>query len=299
MSRATRISAILCLLLAVPAHAERDFSAVGLKTTRVADHVWMLEGSGGFAGGNIAVSAGPDGILIVDDQFAGMASKVRAALAAIDPGPLRFILNTHWHQDHTSGNTVFAPQALVVAHENVRNRLRTPQQVFGRTVEPLPPHAWPVVTFDQSLTIHFNGEAIRAVHFPSGHTDGDGIIFFEGSNVVHMGDHFFAGQFPFVDVANGGNALGLAENIGRVLERLPDDAQIIPGHGPLSSRSDLEAYHRMLTGTIGHVRQRLAAGQNLAQIQRDGLPQAWKQWERGFIKESQWIATIHASLEPE
>lgn len=296
MSGPTRLIALLSLCLSLPVIAERDFSAVGLKTTRVADHLWMLEGSGGFAGGNIAVSAGPDGILIVDDQFAGMAPKVRAALSAIDPGPLRFILNTHWHQDHTGGNAVLAPQALVVAHENVRNRVSTPQQVFGRTIDPLPPHAWPVVTFDSSLAIHFNGETVRAVHFPAGHTDGDGIIFFEGSNVVHMGDHFFAGQFPFVDVANGGNAVGLAGNVGRVLSRVPADVRVIPGHGPLSTRADLEAYHGMLEATIGFVRDAVGAGRSLEQIQARGLPERWKQWERGFIKEPQWIATIHASL---
>lgn len=285
-------AATLLGLLASVAAAQRDYSKVTIKTTHVAGAIYMLEGSGG----NIGVSAGEDGILIVDDQFAPLADKIRAALAKINKGDLRFVLNTHWHGDHVGGNVEFGREAPIIAHTNVRQRLSTGQKLFDRTVDPLPKDGLPVVTFDDSLSIHFNGEEIRVLHFPHGHTDGDTIVFFNKSNVVHMGDHHFAGMFPFVDLDHGGDVVGIARNVKTVIDRLPPDVKIIPGHGPLSTLDDLKAYHRMLTGTTAFVRKRMDEGKTVEQITSEGLPSEWDAWGKGFINTDKWIATIFKSL---
>ncbi|HEY2973851.1 MAG TPA: MBL fold metallo-hydrolase [Pyrinomonadaceae bacterium] len=283
---------ILCVGVA-PTYAQ-DFSKVEIKVTKVAGNVYMLEGSGG----NIGVSAGLDGILIVDDQFAPLADKIKAALKTLGDGKLKFVLNTHYHGDHTGGNVVFGPEAPIIAHDNVRKRLATEQksEVFKRTTPASPKEALPIITFGRSLSVHFNGEEIRVIHFPHGHTDGDSVIFFTNSNVIHMGDHFFAGRFPFVDLEGGGSVEGYAKNVGDVIAKLPEGAKIIPGHGPLSGADDLKPFHRMLLETTDIVRKKMAAGKKLEQIKSEGLPEEWKSWGTGFIKTDLWIETIHRSL---
>ena len=284
----------VCVLSASLSLAQQDFSEVEVSATPVNGAVHLLRANP--AAGNIGVSAGADGLLIVDDQFAPLADKIQAALSGLADGPLRFILNTHWHGDHTGGNATFGRQAPVIAHTNVRQRLMTEQNIGGRTIPAAPPAAWPVVTFDESVSIHFNGEEIRVVHFPRGHTDGDSVVFFTGSNVVHMGDHFFAGGFPFVDLDSGGDVEQFTANIATVLDQLADDAQVIPGHGPLSSKDDLRAYHRMLVETTDIVRQRIAAEQSLEQITQAGFPDEWKDWQAGMVSAERWIAIIYRSL---
>jgi glyoxylase-like metal-dependent hydrolase (beta-lactamase superfamily II) len=289
------LSVIVLLLVAASIHAQQqDFSKVEIKATKVAGNVYMLEGSGG----NIGVSVGPDGILIVDDQFAPLADKIRAALKGLNQGKLRFILNTHWHGDHTGGNVVFGPEAPIIAHDNVRKRLATEQKstLFKTTTPASPKEALPVITFDQSLSVHFNGEEIRVIHYPQGHTDGDSVIFFTNSNVVHLGDDFFAGRFPFVDLESGGSIEGLIKNIGEIIGKIPADAKLIPGHGPLSTVDDLKSYYRMLQQTTDIVRQKMTAGKTLEQIKSEGLPDEWKPWGTGFIKTDLWIETIYKSL---
>lgn len=286
-------AALLGLALSGPAAAQdRDFSKVEVKAMPVAGKVYMLEG----AGGNIGVSVGSDGLLIVDDQFAPLADKIRAALKGLGQGDLAFVLNTHWHFDHTGGNASFGREATIVAHENVRKRLARGQTLRGQEVPPAPAQALPVITFGESVSIHFNGEEIRVLHYPRGHTDGDSVIFFTGSNVVHMGDDFFAGRFPFVDLESGGSLAGLTENVEKVLGQVPDDVKIIPGHGPLSTKADLQGYLAMLKETTAHVRQRIAAGKDLKAIQAEGLPEKWKEWGSGFINTEAWIELVHASL---
>jgi len=282
------------LLFAISAHAQTDFSKVEVKVTKVAGNVYMLEGSGG----NIGVSVGDDGILIVDDQFAPLADKIRAALKGLGDKKLRFILNTHWHGDHTGGNVAFGPEAPIIAHDNVRKRLATEQrsEVFNRTTPASPKEALPVITFNNSLSVHFNGEEIRAIHFPQGHTDGDSVIFFSASNVVHLGDDFFAGRFPFVDLESGGTVEGLIRNIGELIGKIPPGAKLIPGHGPISTIDDLKSYHRMLQQTTEIVRQKIAAGKTLDQIKSEGLPAEWAPWGTGFIKTDLWVQTIYKSL---
>ena len=283
------------LLFAISVTAQTDFSKVEIKVTKVAGNVYMLEG----AGGNIGVSVGDDGILIVDDQFAPLADKIKAALKNLGEGKMKFILNTHWHGDHTGGNAPLGRDAPIIAHDNVRKRLSTEQrsEFFKTTTPASPKEALPVITFDQSLSVHFNGEEIRVIHFPHGHTDGDSVIFFTKSNVVHMGDDFFAGRFPFVDLESGGSVQGLTKNIGEIIPKLPEGAKLIPGHGPLSTIADLKAYHRMLTDTTEVVRKGIAAKKTLDQIKKEGLPAEWKSWGEGFIKTDQWIELVYRSLQ--
>jgi glyoxylase-like metal-dependent hydrolase (beta-lactamase superfamily II) len=282
-------------LAAGPALAQQDFSKAEIKTTRVSGNIYMLELIGAGAG-NIGVSVGSDGILIVDDQFAPLADKIRAALKDLNTGQLKFILNTHWHGDHTGANKVFGPEATIIAHTNVRKRLMTEQQIFGRSVPPEPKDAWPVITFDASLSVHFNGEEIKVIHFPHSHTDGDSVIFFTGSNVVHMGDNMFAGRFPFVDLDSGGDVEGMAKTVEAVIHQLPADVKVIPGHGPLSTLDDLKLYHKMLVETTGIIRDRLRAGKTLDQIKAEGLPSEWQSWGTGFIPTDRWIEIVHRSL---
>ena len=289
------LAPIVLLLFAISVAAQTDFSKVEIKVTKVAGNVYMLEG----AGGNIGVSVGDDGILIVDDQYAPMADKIRASLKEIGADKkLRFILNTHWHGDHTGGNVVFGPEAPIIAHDNVRKRMATEQksEFFKRTTPAAPKEALPVVTFNQNLTVHFNGEEIRAIHYPHGHTDGDSVIFFTTSNVVHLGDNFFAGRFPFVDLDSGGNVEGLTKNIGEIIEKIPAGAKLIPGHGPLSTIDDLKTYHSMLIKTTDIVRQKIAAGKTLDQVKTESLPDEWKPWGTGFIKTEMWLEIVFKSL---
>jgi len=279
-------------ILATPARAQQDFSKVEIKTTHVAGNVYMLEGSGG----NIGVSVGSDGVLIVDDQFAPLADKIRDALRKLGSDKPRFILNTHWHGDHTGGNETFGRDGTIVAHTNVRKRLSTKQELFGSAVEPLAKAGLPVITFDESLSVHFNGEEIRVLHLPHGHTDGDSVIYFTRSNVIHMGDDMFMGMFPFVDLDHGGDVEGMARNVARVIADAAPDAKFIPGHGPLSTLDNVKTYHRMLVETTDLVRKKIAEGRTLDQIKAEGISDPWKSWGEGFIKTDRWLETIHRSM---
>jgi glyoxylase-like metal-dependent hydrolase (beta-lactamase superfamily II) len=285
---------VVCLSTVITRSQQQDFSKVEIKRTLIAGNIHMLEG----AGGNIAVSVGTDGALMVDDQFAPLSEKIRAELKKLGDGKLKYVLNTHWHGDHTGGNSVFGLEAAIVAQENVRKRLATGQMLRGQQVPPAPPAALPIITYNASIVFYFNGEEVRVVHYPHGHTDGDSVIFFTGSNVAHLGDDFFAGKFPFVDLESGGSVAGLTKNIAEIILKLPAGAKLIPGHGPLSTIDDLKQYHRMLTETTDIVRKRMAAGKSLEQIKKEGLPEEWKTWGAGFIKTEEWIETVYRSLAP-
>jgi glyoxylase-like metal-dependent hydrolase (beta-lactamase superfamily II) len=273
-------------------HENASQPEITVKTVKITDRIYMLQGRGG----NIGVSAGEDGILIVDDDYAQVSAKLAEALKALGSDKPRFVLNTHWHGDHTEGNKFFGKDALIIAHANVRKRLAVESIVFGQKVQPYPKFALPVLTFDQSVSVHFNDEEIIAVHYPNGHTDGDSVIFFTKTNVVHLGDHFFAGRFPFVDLENGGSVQGLTKNIGDIIAKVPPDVKIIPGHGALSTLADLKAYHQMLIETTAVVQKGMQSRKTLEVIKKDGLPEKYKVWGMGFIKSEAWIETIYKSL---
>ncbi len=263
---------------------QRDFSKVEIKVIPVAKNIYMLEGSGG----NIGVSVGTDGILIVDDQFAPLAEKIEAALHKLDPGKLKFVLNTHHHGDHTGGNANFgAKDATIIAQSNVRKRLAADSNSKKE--------ALPVITFDQSASVHFNGEEIKLLHHGPGHTDGDSIIHFTGANVVHMGDQFFNGGFPFIDLSSGGSVEGYIKTVATVLEKIPADAKVIPGHGKLGTVEDLKAFHTMLVETTGLMKKAITDGKSLAELKAAGLPDKWQSFGAGFIKTDRWIETIYNS----
>ncbi len=261
---------------------------VTIKTIPVRGSISMLEGRGG----NIGISAGADGVLMIDDQFDFLAEKIQAAVDALGKGRIKYVLNTHWHGDHTGGNPFFGKSSPIIAHENVRKRLAS----GGRGRGPAAPEALPVITYANGLSIHFNGEEVRVVHFPHGHTDGDSIVFFTKSNVVHMGDHFFSGRFPFIDLDSGGDVEGFMKNIDRVIEMLPADVKIIPGHGPLSTLEDLRASRAMLRETTAIVRERIAAGKSLEEIKEAGLPEKWDSWSWRFISTDRWLDIVYRSL---
>lgn len=285
-------SILAALVVATTAFAQTDFSKVEVKATRVGGSVYMLTG----AGGNIGASVGEDGILVVDDQFAPLAPKIEAALRSITDKPVRFILNTHYHGDHTGGNEHFGKTAPIVAHENVRKRLAEGVTRRGRTTPPAPKGALPVLTFQNAVTIHLNGEEIRAVHMPHGHTDGDSVIWFTGSNVVHMGDDYFNGMFPFVDQENGGSVRGLIANLDKVLSLVADDVKVIPGHGALSDKAGLRKFSDVLKGTLAAVERGVTAGKSLEQLKADKVLSEWDSWGQGFIKTDTWIDTLHREV---
>jgi cyclase len=288
--------AFILISMCATAHAQTDWSKIEIKVTKVNGNVYLLEG----AGGNIGVSVGPDGILIVDDQYAPLADKIKVALKTLGDGKLKFILNTHYHGDHTGGNPVFGQDAPIIAQTNARKRLTAEQQskFFGWKFPPMAKEGLPVITFDQAISVFFNGEEIKVVHFPHGHTDGDSVIFFTGSNVVHMGDDFFNGRFPVVDLEAGGDVEGMAKNVGDIIERLSKlpGLKIIPGHGALSDIDGLKAFHRMLLETTNIVRKRMATGKTLDQIKAEGLPEEWKSWGSGYIKTDRWLELVYNSL---
>jgi len=283
------------------ARAQSGQEDVRIGVVPVAGPVSMLIGVGGFSGGNVGVSAGRDGLLIVDDKLNRFSHKLEQRLAELktcsECGDLKFVLNTHWHADHVGGNAYFGDQAVIVAHDNVRKLLAAPQELkaFEMKFPASPDQALPVITYRESVSVHFNGEEIRVIHFPNGHTDGDSIVYFTGSNVLHTGDHFFNGLFPFVDLEHGGNVVTMTRNVGQIIETFPADVKIIPGHGPLADMKDLRAYHAMLQATTKIVRERMAAGKSLKEIQAAGLPERWKSWSQRISTE-RWIALVHGSL---
>lgn len=276
---------------------DRDFSKVQIKVTKVAGNVYMLEG----AGGNIGASVGDDGIVVVDDQYAPLADRIQAALKGITDKPVRFIINTHYHEDHTGGNAYFQKQAPIIAHDNVRKRLESGGGAGnGGSVhmefKPAPKEALPIITFDHDVTVHLNGEDIRALYFPAGHTDGDSVIFFPKSNVVHMGDDFVTYGFPFIDVDSGGSIDGMIDGVEKVIGQVPPDAKIIPGHGPVSSVTDVRAYLDMLKGTREVVANGIKDGKTLDQMKQAKLLEPWKKYSGDFIKEDTFLETIYNSL---
>lgn len=290
-----RFFVVILSALAFPLLAQQDFSQMQIKTTKVAGSVYMLEGGGG----NIGVSVGEDGIILIDDQYAPLAPKIEAALRAISDKPVRFVLNTHWHGDHTGGNENFGKQAPIIAHTNVRKRLAQGRNEPGFETPPAPNAALPVITFDDRLMVHINGEDVRAIHYPKGHTDGDSVIFFTKSNVVHMGDDFFNGRFPFIDLGSGGSVRGLIRNVDAVIGMVPADVKVIPGHGPLATLSDLKSFSAMLKDSLKIVEGQMKKGRTLAQMKSDKVLAKYESLSWQFINTDTFTETLFQSLTAE
>jgi len=290
-ARAALTAAVAAVLLPVAVVAQ-DVDEVEIIASHVGGSVWALEGRGG----NIGVSIGPDGVLLVDDQFAPLGEKIHGAVDELGGGELRFVLNTHYHGDHTGGNVYFGRHAPIVAHRHVRDRLDVVQQVRGRATEPLEGDALPVVTYDDGLSLHFNGEEVRVIHMPRAHTDGDSIVWFTGSNVVHLGDLLFYRHFPFVDLDHGGSVQGLVDALRWVVDHVPEDARFIAGHfGPVVSHEEVAEELDAIVDSVSVVRRRMAAGADLEQLQAQGLPERFTDRSWRFIPTADWIETVYRS----
>jgi glyoxylase-like metal-dependent hydrolase (beta-lactamase superfamily II) len=276
---------------------DEDFSKVQIEVTKVAGSIYMLKG----AGGNIGASVGDDGIVIVDDQYAPLADKIQAALKGITEKPVRFVINTHYHEDHVGSNEYFQKTAPIIAHDNVRKRLEAGGVAGnGGSVKfdskPQPKGALPIITFDHDVTVHLNGEDICALHFPAGHTDGDSVIYFPKSNVVHMGDDFVTYGFPFIDVTAGGSIQGMIDGVESAIAKLPPDVKVIPGHGPVSTLDDVRTYVKMLKDTRDTVSAALKKHKTLDQMQKEKILDPWKKYSGDFISEDAFLETLYNSL---
>ena len=288
---------ILALLAGAGAHSQEDrFAGVQITTEQVVPGIYMLVGMGG----NIGVSVGEDGVFMIDDQFAPLTDKITAAIAALSDQPIRFLINTHWHYDHTGGNENLGKQGvLIVAHDNVYERMSRDTEIgaFKQVVPAAPKAALPVITFNDNVTFRLNGEEIQAVHYRNSHTDGDSVIRFKNANVIHMGDIWFNGAYPFIDVSSKGSIDGVINSIKALIELADDNTRIIPGHGPLGDRQGLRGYLEMLETVRDRMKKLIAEGKSLDQI-IELKPNADydEAMGKGFINPEQFLRNLHSDL---
>lgn len=296
MKIAAVVAGVCMLALPRAALAQQNFDTVQVQSQKVAAGVYMLTG----AGGNVGLGVGDDAVFVVDDQYAPLTPKILAAIAAVTNKPVRFVVNTHWHWDHTGGNEHMGQAgALLIAQDNVRRRLASEQIVefFRDTVAPSPLDALPVITFSDTITFHINGDDVQAFHVANAHTDGDAVIVWRKANVVHTGDVFFAGRFPFIDLSSGGSIDGMIAAVDLIFNLSNDSTRIIPGHGPLSDRATLHEYGSMLKTIRDRVSQQKNAGRTLAQtIATHPTAQFDAKWGTGSIKPDQFVEFIYRSL---
>jgi len=277
----------------------QDPDKVDIIPIKITENIYMIKGSGG----NMGLMMGPEGTLLIDSQFAPLSDKIKATIKTITPDPVKFLVNTHWHGDHTGGNENFAKDgALIIAHDNVHKRKSTDQvmQAFGRKVDAAPKAAQPVISFNDHLSLHINGEDIMMLHDHVGHTDGDAVVYFPTSNVLHMGDTYFQGKYPFIDLGSGGDVKSLISSLNRSLFLCDSDTQIIPGHGNLSNREELLAYRNMIQEVFTRVKQSMASGLSLEEIQLANLTKEFDEvYDGGFIKKDKFVETIFDNLDDE
>ncbi len=287
---------IFAVLFGTTAFAQQDFSKVKIKTIKVTENIHMLMG----AGGNLGVSTGKSGTFLIDDQYAPLTKKILAAISGITKKPVKFLINTHWHFDHTGGNeNIGKGDTVIVAHDNVRKRMSTGQMMkaFNFKVPAAQPQALPVVTFPTSLTFHWNDETIEVKHFAHAHTDGDAVVFFKKANVIHTGDLFFNGIYPFIDAESGGSVKGMIESVDKVLNRANSKTKIIPGHGPLATVKDLKAYRNMLSTVYKRIAKLLKDGKTVKEIVAlKPTADLDSKWGKGFLKPDQWVQVFCASM---
>ncbi len=279
-TRGCALAAIFTCSTALAGPADR-FAAVEIKAQQVSGSVYMLEG----AGGNIGASIGPDGTLIIDDQFAPLGDKIIAALDELGGDRPKLILNTHYHGDHTGSNPQMGETGTIISHDNVRVRLLD-EENFPRS-------GLPLVTYDDDVTVHFNDDTLVVLHLPDGHTDGDSVVWFKEANVIHMGDHFFKNRFPYIDVPAGGTIDGFIANVQKVIDMVPADIKIIPGHGSLSTRDELQETIDAVKSSSTTIRERLAAGADAAAIIAE-LDEAYPGWGSGFISAERWVQIVQS-----
>ncbi|WP_456426126.1 MBL fold metallo-hydrolase [Rhodocaloribacter sp.] len=290
-------SATLLLLFNVPAaFAQQNFDEVRIETIPVTDGLFMLVGSGG----NIGLSVGEDGAILIDDQYAPLTDKIKAAVTAQTDRPIRFVINTHWHGDHTGGNEHMGETgAIIVAHENVRKRMSTEQflKAFNTRRPPSPPGALPVVTFTDAVTFHWNGDDIRVFHVAPAHTDGDAVIHFQKANVIHAGDTYFNGMYPFIDTSTGGSLDGMIAAADMILALADDETKIIPGHGPLSNKAELVAYRDMLATVGARIRTLVEAGKTRDEvIAAKPTADLDATWGKGFLQPDVWVGIVYDAV---
>jgi len=276
--------------------ADDQFKDIEIKTLQAGDGVYMLTGKGG----NLGLSVGDDGVFLIDDQFAPLTEKIQAAIAKLSDKPVRFVLNTHWHPDHTGGNEKLGKSGVtIVAHENVRKRLSVDNfiEMFQADAPAMPKAGLPVITFNEAITFHMNNNDIRAWHVERAHTDGDAIVHFKQANVLHMGDTYFAGMYPFIDTNSGGSADGCIRAINQALDIANDKTVIIPGHGPISNKQEMTAYRDMLKTIIGRIKARLGKNVSLAQVQADRPTADFDEtYGAGFIKSEKFVEMLYQDL---
>jgi len=295
---ATLLGALGSVIVAGGARAQMgDPSKVTLKTTAVADGISVIAGANGFAGGNVGVSVGADGVFIIDDQLTPMTPKLKAALAALSKKPVRFVVNTHWHTDHTGGNVGMAGDgAVILAQDNTRKRLSVDQvrEFMGKklSMPALPPAALPVITFAEDVTLHLNGDDIHVVHMPPAHTDGDAIVHFTKANVIHTGD-VVVDTYPVIDAEAGGQIDGLLAAADKILALTNDQTKIIPGHGPVMTRADVAAF-RDMTKTVRDRTYKLADQKKSVEEIKAAKPLADldARWGQGLLKADNVIEMV-------
>ncbi len=279
------------------AAAQQDpFANVVIEATEVNGGVYMLTGQGG----NIGVLAGEDGVFMIDDQYAPLADRIKAKVREISEEPIRAVINTHWHFDHTGGNEAFGEEgAVIVAHNNVRTRMSAGQMMkaFNRKVDPAPEAALPVVTFTDEITFHVNGDTVRVFHIPNAHTDGDALIHFEKADVVHMGDTLFNGFYPFIDLESGGNLNGMIAAMDKVIAMAGEDTKVIPGHGPLTDKAGVQKNRDVLVALRDRVSAAMAEGKSLEEIKEADLMADFNDtFGKGFINAERIVESAYGSL---
>jgi cyclase len=288
--------AMVFALAALAATQQEDFDKVEVTSAKVAEGVYVLTGRGG----NIGVSVGEDGVVLIDDQYAPLTIKIRAAVASLTPQPIRFVINTHWHGDHTGGNENLGKAGIViVAHENVRKRMSVEQflAAFGEKVPPSPKAALPIITFAESVAFHLNGEDIQSFHVAPAHTDGDTVVHFKKANVVHMGDCFFNGMYPFIDLSSGGSIDGVVAAADKVLALVDMNTKIIPGHGPVGDKAALQIYRDVMASIRDRVKALVTAGKTLDEVKAAQPTKDFDaKWGGGFMKPDVFTAIVYQSF---
>ncbi len=270
-----------------------QWDQVKIEAEKVTDQFYVLKGRGG----NIGLFVGEDAVFMIDDQFAPLTPKILEAIKKITPKKVDYLVNTHWHGDHTGGNENMGKEgALIVAHNNVRKRMSTESVRRGRTVPASPKVALPVITFDKDVVFHINGDDVMATHIHSAHTDGDALVYFSNNNVLHTGDSFFQGKFPYIDLSSGGSIDGYIDGIKKMIMLSDNETKVVPGHGNVSSKKDLEAYLKMLTTLRDRVKAEIDKGRSLEEVKKNSeITKEYKSFS-GWINEEVIRETIYRSL---